>query len=123
MRLLHEMYGLWTPAVDIYEAAGVWLVYVELPGVLPRDIDLTVLPESLIIKGVKHAPARGLAAEKLEMFTGSFYREIELPGTIEVSGVTARMEDGILEISLPVANPLCMRIPVEGPEDETEEGE
>ena len=119
------MFGIWTPAVDIYEAAGVWLVYVELPGVDLRDVDLTVLQESIVIKGLKRPPASGLAAEKLEIFTGSFYREIMLPGPVDLSAVTARMENGVLVISLPVQDRLSMRIPVEGPDSphDIDEGE
>lgn len=125
MRLLHEMYGIWTPAVDIYETAGVWLVYVELPGVLPQDMNLTVLSESIVIRGRKSSPARGLAAEKLEIFTGSFLREVQLPGTIRISEVTAKMGNGVLIISLPIQDPVSVRIPVDGPEEpgSSDEGE
>ncbi len=105
----------WTPAVDIYETEDKWLVYVELPGVLSANIDLTVFPESVLIKGIKTPPARELSAEKIEIFTGYFHREIYIPGRIRISEVTASMKNGVLSLILPAEKQTSIRIRVKMP--------
>lgn len=103
----------WTPAVDIYESDDHWLVFVELPGLTSGDVDLTVYTESIIIRGVKRPPAKELA-QKLEIYTGWFQREIRIPGRIRVEEVSASMENGLLRVFLPSETDRSVRIPVEG---------
>lgn len=102
----------WTPSVDIYEADDRWLVFVELPGLTSEDIDLTVFAESIVIRGVKKPPARELLAQKLEIYTGWFHREITVPGRIDVERVSASMENGVLAVVLPSETEKSVRIPV-----------
>lgn len=113
----------WTPAVDIYESEDRWLVFVELPGLTSKDIELTVFSESIVIRGVKKPPVREFLAQKLEIYTGWFQREISIPGRIVVQDVSASMENGVLTVVLPADRRKSVRIPVEGPEIvETEKG-
>ncbi|MCK5064656.1 MAG: Hsp20/alpha crystallin family protein [Candidatus Fermentibacteraceae bacterium] len=109
---LHGMYGYWTPAIDIYKAHNTWLVYVELPGLSSSDIELNILSDGFVIKGTRMSPEKGLSAEKLEIFTGTFHREIHLPGKVDIPGVTASMKNGILCIKLPELNQTSIRISV-----------
>ncbi|MBN2587753.1 MAG: Hsp20/alpha crystallin family protein [Candidatus Fermentibacteraceae bacterium] len=104
----------WTPAVDIYESDDSWLVFIELPGLTSRDIDLTVNSESIIVRGKKKPPVREYLAQKLEIYTGWFQREIAVPGRINTGQVTASMENGILKVVLPWEREKSVRIPVEG---------
>lgn len=115
MFLLHEGNISWTPAVDIYETKNQWLVYIELPGVSSDDIDLIVYPESVLIKGIKVPPARELSAEKIEIYTGCFHREIHIPGRICMADVTASMKNGVLSLILPAEKQKSIRIPVSRP--------
>ncbi len=115
MLQLHEMYGNWTPAIDIYKEQNTWLVYVELPGFSSIDIELIVFPDGFAIKGTKISPEKGLIAEKLEIFTGTFHREIHLPGKVDISEVTASMKNGILCIKLPELNQTSIKISVSSP--------
>jgi HSP20 family protein len=104
----------WTPAVDIYESDDRWIVFIELPGLTSKDIDLTVNSESIIIKGIKKPPVREYLAQKLEIYTGWFQREIAVPGRIKTGQVTASMENGILKVVLPSEAEKSVRIPIEG---------
>jgi HSP20 family protein len=113
MFLLRQGEIHWTPAVDIYESDSSWLVFVELPGLTTDDVDLTVFSESLIIRGIKSPPVRDLLAQKLEIYSGIFYREISLPGKTDVNHVSASMENGVLKIILPIVRDQSVRIPVE----------
>lgn len=108
----------WTPAVDIYESDDSWLVFIELPGLTSADIDLTVTAESIIVRGVKKPPIRDFLAQKLEIYTGWFQREIAVPGRIKVAGVTATMDRGVLKIVLPAESEKSVKIPVQGGPEE-----
>lgn len=120
MFLLREGDISWIPAVDIYESEGKWLVYVELPGVSCENIDLAVYPESVSIRGIKTPPARELSAEKIEIYTGYFHREIHIPGRICISEVTASMKDGVLSMILPVEKQTIIRITASQPGEPVE---
>lgn len=111
MFLLHDGDINWTPAVDIYETKYQWLVYVELPGVSSDNIDLTVYPESVLIKGIKTPPVRELSAEKIEIIAGYFHREIHIPGRIRTASVTASMKNGVLSLILPAEKQTGIRMP------------
>jgi len=115
MFLLREGDISWTPAVDIYEAGNRWLVFVELPGVLHEDIDLTVYPESLLIRGFKTPPAKALSAEKIEIYSGYFHREVRIPGRINIAEVTASLKNGVLSLILPAEKQTSVKIPVSRP--------
>lgn len=104
----------WTPAVDIYDSGNGWLVYVELPGVVTEDVDLTVFHESILLTGLKRVPAERMIAHKLEIASGYFHRKIDLPGRIDISGVTASLDDGLLRIVVPAKEENITRIRVSG---------
>ncbi len=103
----------WAPAVDIYESEDSWLIFIELPGMRSQEIEITVFTERILIRGIKKPPARDLLAQKLEIYTGHFQREIVLPGRTEVDEVRASMEDGVLKIILPIKNDVSVRIPLD----------
>ena len=76
---------------------------VELPGVDEKDVELSIDGSTLIVKGEKHATARAenegvLHAERTH---GAFQRALELPVEIDANAVQARLEHGLLVISLP----------------------
>lgn len=104
----------WTPAVDLYETPDSYILYVDLPGI-PRDrIELRVQQRSVLIRGVRGEPERGRAADRLEIRTGRFEREVDLPGRIDASGASAVMKDGVLRIVLPRESSESVTIGIEG---------
>ncbi len=111
----------WTPAVDIYETADNWLVFVELPGMTRDDVDLTVFTDSIVLKGMKKPPARELA-QSIEIYTGWFRRKVVLPGKVRVEDVKAAMKNGLLAIVLPRKHPARRRIEIKGGGDGNAEG-
>jgi HSP20 family protein len=120
MFLLREGDIRWTPAVDIYDTNDRWLVYIELPGVTSENVDLTVYPESVIVRGIKPPPATELSAEKIEIYTGYFHREVRIPGRICISEVSASMKNGVLSLVLPAEKHSSIRIPVSQPGESLE---
>ena len=101
--------GLAAPAS--YPAMNVWMndegvvVTAELPGCSPDNIDITVVGDTLTVKGsrtVEEFP-EGAVYHRRERSCGSFSRGFTLPFEIEASGVDATFEQGVLRITLPRA--------------------
>ena len=111
-RLQREMNRLssgYSEAADRFPAINLWskedeaVVAAELPGVDPKEVDLSVLGQSLTIQGERKAES-GIAEEsyhRQERTTGAFARTIRLPFEVEADQVKARYENGILRITLP----------------------
>lgn len=91
------------PRMDVVDAGPEYRVTLELPGVDEKDVDLSIDGSTLIVKGEKRAEQRaendGLV--HAERAFGAFQRAIELPCEVDASGAQARLENGILAITLP----------------------
>lgn len=100
-----ETAALWMPAADIYEKENKLIVTMDLPDVDPHDIDISVIDNTLRIKGErKHTKeAKTENYYKSERFYGSFERVIELPMPVKTEDVDATYKDGVLTITLPEA--------------------
>lgn len=113
MLMWREEHGVWLPPVDVYETGNSWIVHMELPGVDFQDLELTVTHDTLQVSGEKKIPSGNLSTLRLEIYTGSFKREIQFPDCIDVPNVTAVMDSGILTVTLPRSESAKIRIPVD----------
>lgn len=100
--------ALWAPAVDVRETNDEIHVTVELPGMKPEDVSVTVENGVLSISGEKkQEPQEGKKEEGnyylFERRYGRFERSFTLPRTVNADNVNARFADGILTIRLPKA--------------------
>lgn len=92
-----------TPLVDIFETMDKFVVEIELPGFDRRDLSLSVCCNMLIMEGVK----RGEKTEQqvtyicLERRFGRFTRTVEIPPGVDIKGITAKHEKGILSVNFP----------------------
>jgi len=102
------------PAADFYETAQGLVLRLELAGVKPEDLSLSLAGQELVVKGSRQPPPPAGIRRfiHLEMGFGAFERRISLPIPIDPQGVQARFLDGILEISLPRKAPENRQIPV-----------
>nr|BCX01096.1 MAG: hypothetical protein KatS3mg041_1142 [Bacteroidota bacterium] len=110
-RLVEEWVPAWAasgrggvyPAVDILEREDAYVVRAELPGVRKEDIRVTLRDNVLTIQGEKRRQSeeRGETYHRIECAYGAFSRSFALPEEVDPSGVTARFENGVLEITLP----------------------
>ena len=98
---------LWVPALDVTERKDAYLVTVELPGVDPKDVDISFEQNVLTVRGSK---ASTLAAGDNEMrvyaherVSGMFERSIRLPEFVDGDNITAQSANGLLEITIPKA--------------------
>lgn len=91
------------PAIDLYEGAEGWTMYVELPGLRLEDVNLHVENGVLSIEVKKGAPseAKDLTPILRERVYGAFCREVSLPEGVDAEHVEASFKDGVLVLTLP----------------------
>jgi HSP20 family protein len=93
---------LFMPAVDVARRDDKVIVHVDLPGMSPEDVDLTLTGDALIIEGERHGESEVEEAGqwRTERSYGEFRRVIELPDGADLDSAEARFENGVLEVSL-----------------------
>ena len=96
----------WAPAIDVFEKDGKFVVKAELPGMKEEDIDISVVGNTLTIKGERKTESEVKEDDYYycERSYGSFSRSIEVPSNVDTQKIEANYEDGVLEISLPKAS-------------------
>jgi HSP20 family protein len=94
--------GAWMPPVDLVENNEKITVKAEIPGVDPKEINISIQDNTLIIKGEKkeEKEEKGKNYYRMERRYGSFARSINLPASVDTGKVTAEYKNGVLEISL-----------------------
>src|SRR5512133_1744307 len=95
----------WAPALDISERKDAYLVTVELPGLKPEDLDITMEDGLLTIQGERQFTQESSEQQfhRVERRYGAFRRSITLPAHVMAEGIEASFEDGVLQILVPKA--------------------
>lgn len=93
----------WTPSVDIKEEAERFLIHADVPGVDPKDIEVSMEDGVLTLSGERKTEEREAKDgwTRVERHTGRFSRSFTLPETADAEGITAKGENGSLEIAIP----------------------
>jgi HSP20 family protein len=89
------------PAVNVYAGRDGIAVVAELPGVEPGDLEVHAHQDTLTIAGTRRPAAeRAEAYHRRERRSGAFSRTVQLPFRVDPDRVEARLEDGVLRLSL-----------------------
>lgn len=93
------------PAVNLWTGEESAVVTAELPGVVLDDLDITVVGDTLTIRGNRNRDETGEGAtyHRRERGFGRFMRVVQLPFRIESEQVEASFRNGVLSITLPRA--------------------
>jgi HSP20 family protein len=93
------------PPMNVWTNSEGAVVTVELPGVNPEQIEVSVVGDTLTLRGKRVAEdlPEGARYQRRERFQGEFARSLQLPFTIDADHVEAQYENGILTITLPRA--------------------
>lgn len=93
----------WAPAMDVYEKDDKFVVKAELPGMKEEDIDISVVGDTVVIKGERRSEQEVKDDDYYccERSYGQFSRSIAMPSNVDAQKVTASYEDGVLEVTLP----------------------
>lgn len=107
--------GTWVPSLDIADSEKEIVVRAEVPGVDPKDLNITVSGNVLTIAGEKKH-SREEQSENyyhVERSFGSFRRTIQLPTDVDPDSVTAEHANGVVTIRLKKARTAApKRVPV-----------
>ena len=97
--------GMWNPRVDISENKEAFLVKAEVPGIEPKDIQLSLENGVLILRGEKHQESEQKDERfyRTERTYGSFVRSLRLPANVDGTKVNAVFKNGLLTVMLPKA--------------------
>jgi HSP20 family protein len=106
-------------AVDVREEGDNFVVTAPVPGVAPDDVEITVLGDTVRIRGERRDERQegdeGKRWLVREQRFGSFERMVRLPTPVKADGARAEFKDGILTIALPKTEEAKeRRIPVHG---------
>jgi len=111
-RLFEDTFGRdtprtgWAPAVDIRENAKEIVLEVELPGIKPRDVEVTAENGVLTIRGEKRSTSSENGEERyhvIERSYGAFSRSFQLPQGVDEGRIEAEFTDGLLQVHVPKA--------------------
>ena len=93
----------WTPRVDIKEEDGRFVILADIPGVDPKDIEITMEKGILSIKGERKSESTEQNGKltRTERSHGLFYRRFALPDSADAEGIKAVGKHGVLEVSIP----------------------
>ena len=93
----------WVPPVDIREEDAQFVLHADLPGIEPKDIDITLEKGVLTIRGRRTLASRDEknGFRRVERVAGEFYRRFTLPDTADSQAVKARFANGVLEVAIP----------------------
>jgi len=94
--------GQWLPTCDMAETDSQIRVRAELPGIDPKDVDVSVSEDRLVISGEKKSATEsaGNGWTHRESHYGAFSRSIPLPEPVDPAKVTARYDKGVLTVEL-----------------------
>lgn len=116
---------VWTPNVNLYEAADSYFVCVDLAGVDKEKLDVEVADQRLTLRGNRPVPVPDLPADPaeqdpaatpeqqaaatarrakvhlMEIDHGQFSRDVELPPDADREGIVASYRNGMLWIEIP----------------------
>lgn len=95
--------------VEEFQEDKTLVVRAEVPDIDPdKDVDIAVADGELRIKAQRQAKSehKDKDSYRSEFQYGSFYRSVKLPPGATADDVTATYKDGVLEIRVPVAEPV-----------------
>ena len=109
----------WWPAIESYTKDGEIHVRVALPGVDPKDVELTVEEDTLTIRGERKARTEEKDGGRYvrEFAYGAFERTLTLPEGVDPGKMHAKFSNGMLDLTIPapvMVAPRKVTIPIEG---------
>jgi HSP20 family protein len=94
--------GYITPGVNILETPEAYVLEAEMPGVNKSGLEINVEDDVLTLVGRRAADPEGAALYR-ETALADYRRVFELDPSVETAGITARIDQGVLSITLPKA--------------------
>ena len=95
---------VWSPAIDIVERDGRLVVRADLPGMSADDVRIEIRDDALVLEGERRSEieVEEEGVYRSERVYGRFSRVIPLPDGADLDKASARFENGVLEIEIPL---------------------
>ncbi|MBI4301999.1 MAG: Hsp20/alpha crystallin family protein [Chloroflexi bacterium] len=111
--------GMTGVPLDMYQTADDVVVKAALPGVRPEDVDISIMGDTLTIRGETNAQEEVKREDYLyqEHRYGAFSRTVNLPGALNTDKAEAIFENGVLTLTIPKAEeakPKSIKVQVKG---------
>ena len=98
---------LWEPPVDVFQRGDFLQVRVDLPGIDPKDVSISLRGNVLFIRGQKrpnrYPQAALICFHCMEISHGHFEKAVHLSMSVDTRNATAKLKDGVLTLTLPKA--------------------
>jgi len=104
------------PPIESYIEDGNLVVRADVPGLEPKDIEISVLHNVLTIKGERKSEKEVKEKNYLrrEVSYGAFERRLSLPEGASADQIKATFKNGVIEVSVPVPKEIAgKKIPLE----------
>ena len=90
--------------LDLYKVDDHYMLVADLPGAAPGSIDVSVDNGVLTLSAQRSAPSdEGVQWLASERFSGTYRRQVTLGDSIDSAGISARYDNGVLTVTIPVA--------------------
>ncbi len=95
--------GGYNVPTDVFHMQDRLVIRMDLPGVSPDDVDVTVQENTLIINGKRSFPheANDVRFIRRGIFYGDFTQRVALGKGLDVDRVSAAYDNGVLELTIP----------------------
>jgi HSP20 family protein len=95
--------GAWVPPLDIFETKDHYVVTMELAGIDPEEVELSVEDSTLTVSGNRkfYGDVPEEAFHRVERRYGPFTRSLSLPPTANAQDIKASFDKGVLTIEVP----------------------
>lgn len=91
-----------TPSVDIFETEKALILMADMPGVKSKNIDIDLRDDTLTLIGeIESIQAPDESDLMIEYAVGKYYRQFTLSEVIDQTKIDAKMEHGVLRLTLP----------------------
>jgi HSP20 family protein len=92
------------PALESYVANGKLIVRADLPGIDPKDVEITATGDQLTIRGKREQQSEEKGRDFIhrEVAYGSFERIVKLPSGVNPDEIKASYNNGVLELTVPL---------------------
>ncbi len=98
-------WGMWSPALDVYERNGDVIVKSEIPGISEKELEVILDDGILTIKGERNLEEEVKEEDyyRIERAYGAFQRRVRVPAGVDPEKIKAFYADGVLEVKIPRA--------------------
>jgi len=96
---------IWKPAIELTEKDNQFEIRVAVAGIDPKDLNVEVTSEALLVKGETKSEKKEQKGEvhTSEFQEGSLFRSIQFPNKVDPNRVKAEFKNGMLTVVAPIA--------------------